>query len=218
MGIHRISKCQISRPIIVGNDAKPLTEEEKQNAPKDHTHHWRIFVEGVDGEDISPWIRKVVFKLHDTYHNSTRIIEEPPFEVNETGWGEFDIMIRVFFPPEAHEKPITFFHRLKLHAYLTTGDTVTPLNEYVKSEQYEEVVFNEPTEIMYNILTQHAIGDGHGLAVEPEPGHEFSLQREQDEVDKLDIAVGKVNEMIQSYRKRLQELGGTPEQGTPVAQ
>ena len=44
-------------------------------------------------------------------------IEKPPFEVTETGWGEFDIVIKIFFVAEASEKPISFSHHLKLHPY-----------------------------------------------------------------------------------------------------
>ena len=37
--------------------------------------------------------------------------------MTETGWGEFDIIIKIFFVPEAFEKPITFTHHLKLHPW-----------------------------------------------------------------------------------------------------
>ena len=38
----------------------------------DHTHEWTLFVKGVDGEDVSYWLKKVQFKLHDSYSNSLR--------------------------------------------------------------------------------------------------------------------------------------------------
>jgi YEATS domain-containing protein 4 len=31
-----------------------------------------MFVRGVDGEDISYWLKRVQFKLHDSYPNSLR--------------------------------------------------------------------------------------------------------------------------------------------------
>ena len=37
--------------------------------------------------------------------------------MTETGWGEFDIQIKIFFQPESGEKPVTCFHRLKLHPW-----------------------------------------------------------------------------------------------------
>jgi YEATS domain-containing protein 4 len=44
-------------------------------------------------------------------------IDRPPFQVTETGWGEFDIMVRIMFVPESGEKPLTVYHRLKLHPW-----------------------------------------------------------------------------------------------------
>jgi YEATS domain-containing protein 4 len=45
------------------------------------------------------------------------VIDRPPFEVTETGWGEFEIQIRVAFVTESAEKPISMTHMLKLHAW-----------------------------------------------------------------------------------------------------
>ena len=60
----------------------------------------------------------MVIKLHETIPNPSRAMDLPPFSVTETGWGEFDIQIKVFFTPECGaEKPITFYHHLKLHPW-----------------------------------------------------------------------------------------------------
>lgn len=37
--------------------------------------------------------------------------------MTETGWGEFDIIVKIFFASESNEKPITFNHHLKLHPW-----------------------------------------------------------------------------------------------------
>lgn len=68
-------------------------------------------------DDISHFIKRVQFKLHETYPQSTRNIDKPPFQVTETGWGEFDVQVRIFFVAESGEKPISTFHRLKLHPW-----------------------------------------------------------------------------------------------------
>lgn len=89
-------------------------------------------------DDLSHFVKRVQFKLHETYPQSTRSesfllssstfidsliikrsidIDRPPFQVTETGWGEFDIQIKIFFQPESGEKPVTCFHRLKLHPW-----------------------------------------------------------------------------------------------------
>jgi hypothetical protein len=67
-------------------------------------------------------------------------IEEPPFEVTETGWGEFEIQIKVHFIPEASEKPLTLFHFLHLHPYGPNKDEEKEKGLTVEAFQYEEIV------------------------------------------------------------------------------
>ena len=42
-----------------------------------------------------------------------KAIESPPFEIKETGWGEFEMMMKIFFT-DPIEKSIEVFHNLKL--------------------------------------------------------------------------------------------------------
>ena len=44
-------------------------------------------------------------------------IDRAPFQVTETGWGEFEIAIKIFFVPESGEKPLQTHHHLKLHPW-----------------------------------------------------------------------------------------------------
>lgn len=60
----------VTRPFIYGNVATPLTG--KKAAESDHTHKWTVCVRGVNGEDVSYFIKKVQFKLHETYSNPLR--------------------------------------------------------------------------------------------------------------------------------------------------
>ena len=46
---------------------------------------------------MSAYVKKVNFKLHDSYSNANRTVTKPPYEVTETGWGEFEIVIKVYF-------------------------------------------------------------------------------------------------------------------------
>lgn len=164
--------------------------------------------------DISHWLRKVQFKLHDTYANSVRMIESPPFEVEETGWGEFEIAIKFYFAPESQEKPQQLWHALKLHPY--TGDIEKQKNErtMVKSVCYEEVVFSEPNEAFYDILTGGSGGKGgkgratNGLRTAEIPRKSegagvWSLEEEGKELDRLGEAVKKVETMIVDEKKEL---------------
>lgn len=129
-------------------------------------------------DDLSYFIKRVQFRLHDTYAQPTRSayasthpdVDRAPFSVTETGWGEFEIQIKIFFVPEAGEKPLTVLHHLKLHPWPTApigstpappqppSDTTTPtppLPPAVHSWQYEEIVFPEPLEPFYELLVAH---------------------------------------------------------------
>lgn len=69
------------------------------------------------------------------------VIEKPPFEVTETGWGEFDIIIKIHFNPISGEKPLTLYHHLKLHPYEEDGlGNPWPKQKPVTSYQYDEIV------------------------------------------------------------------------------
>lgn len=39
-----------------------------------------------------------------------------PFELTETGWGEFEIGVVLHFAPDSQEKDLELFHRLKLYS------------------------------------------------------------------------------------------------------
>jgi len=80
-------------------------------------------------------------------------VDYPPFEVTETGWGEFEINIRIYLASESSEKMLTVYHHLKLHPYGPNAEEIKAQHKPVSSFQYDEVVFNEPTEAMYETLT-----------------------------------------------------------------
>ena len=55
---------------------------------------------------------------------AVREVTTQPFELTETGWGEFDIQIAVHFVDEAMEEPFEIQHLLKLfHANETPNST-----------------------------------------------------------------------------------------------
>ena len=65
---------------MFGNIAIPIDPAKRpEGVPQDHSHQWTVWVKGVDDEDISYWLKKVQFKLHDTYANSLRSESYRPF-------------------------------------------------------------------------------------------------------------------------------------------
>lgn len=54
------------------------------------------------------YLLQVHFKLHESYANQNRVLTKPPYEVTETGWGEFEIVIKIFFH-DPNERPVSDF-------------------------------------------------------------------------------------------------------------
>ena len=217
------------RITVYGSIATPLPEDPAKRPPNtaaDHTHQWTVYVRGVDGEDITYWLPKVQFKLHETYSQSLRTVEAPaPFEVTETGWGEFEVTIKLFFPPEANEKAASVYHQLKLHPYGEDKEAAKARGDSVVSQNYEEVIFNEPAEAFYDLLTSGppppARGGGKGSAktaktkkvsertAEIPPiesaDNPYSVRTEMRELDRLKDASKQVEKLVAEERARLLE-------------
>lgn len=58
---------------------------------------------------MSTYVKKVHFKLHESYNNPNRIVTKPPYELTETGWGEFEIVIKIYFH-DANERPVSLLN------------------------------------------------------------------------------------------------------------
>lgn len=71
----RMKGVQIIRPFVYGTTARPfdpVKNPKPESVPADHTHSWTVFVKGVDDTDITYWVKKVQFKLHDSIPNPNR--------------------------------------------------------------------------------------------------------------------------------------------------
>ncbi|CAO3582769.1 unnamed protein product [Absidia cylindrospora] len=197
----RIKGLSVSRPIYYGNTATPLNGKKASNS--DHTHKWTVMLKGLNNEDLSYYIRKVVFRLHETYPNPLRTVEQPPFELTETGWVHFQVA--------TSEKSVTLYHHLRLHPY---EDDVNgqpwPKDKPVSSLIYDELVFNEPTEAFKEILAKNNALQPNLPTKKPsgkDPlAPQFSVQLEQEELDRLDNAQREVNAQIVSLKQRMASL------------
>ena len=125
-----------------------------------HTHQWTVYVKPYNNEDMQTYVKKIHFKLHESYENPNRIIIKPPYEVSETGWGEFEVVIKIYFHDPTIYKPVTFYHILKLFQPASpdapnTNPDGTPIIDTKKrlvSEFYDEIVFYEPSQLMQQML------------------------------------------------------------------
>ncbi|TPX10871.1 uncharacterized protein E0L32_008260 [Thyridium curvatum] len=161
----RVKGCQIFRPFVYGTTARPFddkTNPKPPGVPDDHTHSWQVFVKGVDDTDITYWLRRVQFKLHESIPNHVRMVESEKgkaFSVDETGWGEFEITVKLYYVSESGEKPQTLYHHLRLHPYGRTDAEKEAMraNGEVVAWTYEEQLFNEPYDAFYEVLTTGAL-------------------------------------------------------------
>jgi len=211
--------------LVFGSIAIPIPPSARPaNLPPDHTHRWTIFVRPISpNHDVTHWLKKVQFKLHETYSQSLRTVEAPPFEVTETGWGEFEVAIKLFFVPEAGEKPISVYHQLKLHPYGPDAEKQKERGGEVVSRCYEEIVFNEPSEGFYEVLTNDGMsgqsfrgkGKGSKAAISRKgartaeipfvqsEANPYSIQEEGKELDRLKEAIKQVGVLVDEERKKL---------------
>lgn len=207
----RIKNVSISVPVLYGNTAVRLTPEMRtERTPVDHTHEWTIFFKPVlDNIDLTPLLKRVTFKLHETYENPVRSIEKPPYKVTETGWGEFEIIIKLHFHSGSelgiNEKNFQIFHALKLHPF----NPQHPIKENgeVHSVLFDELVFQEPTERVFEYLTQKPLNLlPYKLSDPLKRDQEYIKTDELDEIARLDMYINKVKEEVENQRNQYKDL------------
>ncbi|CAK5006726.1 unnamed protein product [Meloidogyne enterolobii] len=98
--------------LLIGNVSKFLPEK----TSTDFTHKWTVYVRAVGPEQFTDrsFIRKVVFRLHESFTNPEREISNPPFEVSECGFGSFDMVITIYFAGQKKSYKINYFLELLL--------------------------------------------------------------------------------------------------------
>ncbi|KAF3335818.1 Protein AF-9-like protein [Carex littledalei] len=117
-----------------------------------NSHKWTVYVRGATNEDLSVILKRVVFQLHPSFNNPTRVIEAPPYEVSESGWGEFEIAISLYFHSDVCDKRIDLYHQLKLYP---EDESPQSTKKPVVVEVYDEIVFPEPTEAFFVRVQNH---------------------------------------------------------------
>ncbi|WKY06218.1 hypothetical protein Q1695_006430 [Nippostrongylus brasiliensis] len=175
--VERMKGKRIVKSIVYGNTATPFGYKRESDQ---HTHQWTVFLKMFNDDDPSDFIRKVQFKLHDSYAVNSRVCEKPPYEVTETGWGEFEV---------------TVFHYLRLFqpvVNLPNGTT------QVIAEHYDEIVFQEPTIPMYKALTS-----GDGKKHDRKKFHADLMQMCRRSVQKVNAAKEEIQKEIDDLREAL---------------
>jgi len=143
----------IVKPIVYGNIARALPE-----AVKNHTHEWTVYLRPYKNEAMT-YVKKITFKLHESYGaEAERTCTSPPYEIKETGWGEFEVIIKIYFI-DPNERPVTIYHQLKLFEHDPNNPTGPPVIDKTKtivSEHFDEIVFQDPSLMLTQILNAPA--------------------------------------------------------------
>lgn len=187
-------KTTVVKQIVYGNVSRLLEKKREGNG---RTYVWTAFIRPYNpSEDLSTFIRRVQFKLHETFDNHIRVVNKPPFELTETGWGEFDISMKVFFV-DPNEKPLVITHLLKL--FHCDHDIMMGHKSLVR-EIYDEMVFIDPSPSFYRSLLMSR-SSSSAAAVAP---HVTDFK----EVKRTTLAAiqelnTKITEAISVYREQL---------------
>jgi len=93
-------------PIIIGSRAD-LIDERDRTMPE-ISHSWKCYVI-VDPKAV----KEVHFKLHESFPNNLVVLTAPPYEINERGWGEFNMQIKIVL---FNDDKVQASHYLVLHS------------------------------------------------------------------------------------------------------
>ncbi|KAI8618180.1 protein AF-9 [Chytriomyces sp. MP71] len=194
----RLKGEQFCCPIIYGSIAAPIGKKDPPPSDPTHTHRWTIFFRAANGQDLSHVIKRVSFKLHESFVPPTRVVETQPFEVTETGWGEFEIVIKLSFV-DSQEKTVTLFHQLQLYPKEDPlGEAVDMAKQPIISEHYDELVFNEPFEEFIEPLRRF-----RDQVVTRKISSQFTAQMEAQEIKKLYTQNEKVMADLEKWKTKL---------------
>ncbi|KAK2167294.1 hypothetical protein LSH36_30g09016 [Paralvinella palmiformis] len=188
----------IIKPIVYGNIARYFGKKREEDG---HTHQWTVYIKPFRNEDMSAYVKKVHFKLHESYTNPNRVITKPPYEVTETGWGEFEVIIKLYFN-DPSERPVTIYHLLKL--FQSETDIMLGKKSLV-AEFYDELIFQDPSAMLQQLLTA------------PRPltmgvyKHETDFEEKKKRTmsnltgakNKLQIEIGELNDRLKQTREAI---------------
>ncbi|KAK6964918.1 YEATS domain-containing protein 4 [Biomphalaria glabrata] len=187
----RLKGVTVVKPVIYGNISRYFGKKREEDG---HTHQWTVYVKPYRNEDMSAYVKKVNFKLHDSYPNPNRVVTKPPYEVTETGWGEFEIIIKIYFN-DPMERPVTIYHLLKL--FQSEADVMLGKKALVV-EYYDEMVFQDPTTIMNSLLANTT-----SLGIGPYK-HETDFEEKKERTkNKINNAHSKIRYEIDQMNEKL---------------
>ncbi|SBO25402.1 gas41 homologue, putative [Plasmodium knowlesi strain H] len=110
---NRMQNVKLVKPVVVGTYAFLLSQQEKRKFGN-MTHKWTCLLRCPNYSDLSLFIQKVVFELDPSFIYPKRVYTQPPYEVNEIGWGEFYLTVKIYFA-DVSVSPVSIVHFVKLN-------------------------------------------------------------------------------------------------------
>ncbi|CAG0882926.1 unnamed protein product [Cyprideis torosa] len=214
-------QVEVVKKVVIGNLAYSFGQKRAEDG---HTHQWTVYIKPYLNEDMSAWIRKIHFRLHDSYANRDRIVTKPPYEVTETGWGEFEVAIKVYFQgaKPGQDKPVTFHHLLRLFPHLYSVEVNLNNRRSICTESYDEIVFTRPSSLLKELLATT-----RPVTHAPYHHHVDFEQKERDSLASIDAVRRIIQSDLAAARSRAIEylttmkesesLLGQEEESTPSA-
>nr|CAD1820649.1 unnamed protein product [Ananas comosus var. bracteatus] len=200
----RLKDVEISFPIVYGTISFWLGKK----ASEYNSHKWTVYVRGATNEDLSVIVKRAVFQLHPSFNNPTRVVESAPFEVSESGWGEFEIAISLFFHSDVCDKQLDLYHQLKLY----------PEDDSAPQSTKSLLVQNHPAAVVprlppgLSLPPQHVNEKKRGDTKDHALSQWFMNFSEADELLKLAAARQQVQAHIVKLRRQLTKIDGPPQQ------
>lgn len=229
----RLKDVEVCVPIVYGTVAFWLGRK----ASESQSHKWTVYVRGATNEDLGVVIKRVVFQLHPSFKNPMRVVESPPFELSECGWGEFEIAITLYFYEDVCDRPLNLYHNLKLYPEDDSGPQTT--KKPVVVESYNEIVFpdspegfvarvqNHPSFIVSRplanlnlpspVANENMSEKRRGDTKEHPLNHWFTNFSEADELLRLAAARQQVQAHIVKLRRQLSVMDRLPQALPPAS-
>ncbi|KAJ3108955.1 YEATS domain-containing protein 2 [Phlyctochytrium planicorne] len=157
----QMSRFHVKRRIIVGNTSRFL----KRGTSGVDEFLWTVYLHGpISDVDISPFVKRVTFHLHEDYKPYNIIVmDDPPFKLSRFGWGESSVRIRLEFIGDQNE-PVDIVYTVKLDRFLT-GKEVFGGEAWLDIELDRKTIFG-PTRIVERPSDSFLESDEDGRYIE----------------------------------------------------
>ncbi|EEB05710.1 transcription factor TFIIF complex subunit Tfg3 [Schizosaccharomyces japonicus yFS275] len=82
-----------------------------------------------DEEVDAVFLDRVTYKLHPTFINPNRTVKKPPFQIDERGWGEFEMQIVLHFVDKGGEQTVAHYLSFEKENYHADHELTIPTHK-----------------------------------------------------------------------------------------